>query len=288
MPTRDLFEIGAGAGTVRIAVSAVSEIGLVRRVNEDSVLARPPFFLVADGMGGHQHGDRASQETVRAIREAFPEQSLIEPQRVIEAIGAANLAVRALSDGDAEAGSVAGTTLSGLALVTTDGGRSAHWMIVNVGDSRVYGWGDGGLAQLTVDHSVVQELVDNGVISAEAALVHPERNVVTRALGAGERIDADVWLVPSRGQQSFVVCSDGLTKELTDAQITRILLDSRVADADPAERLVRAAIAAGGSDNVTVMMIDAETVDADGAHDSMTRDRMDLEAGRLEDTLPRR
>ncbi|MBI5161155.1 MAG: serine/threonine-protein phosphatase [Micrococcales bacterium] len=283
-----MVEIAIGAGTVRVAVSAVSEVGLVRQVNEDSVLARPPFFLVADGMGGHLHGDRASQETVRAVREAFPEQSLVEPPRVIEAIGAANLAVRALSDGDPRAQSLSGTTLSGVALVTADGGRSAHWMIVNVGDSRVYGWSEGGLEQLTVDHSVVQELVDSGVITAAAASVHPERHVVTRALGADEQIAADVWLVPARGQQSFVVCSDGLTKELTDTEIARVIAASREDDADPAERLVRAAVAAGGSDNVTVMMIDAETIDADRGHESLTRDRIELEASRLEDTMPRR
>lgn len=289
MSAAEIFEIPVGDGEVRVAVWSSTDVGAVRRVNEDSMLARPPFFGVADGMGGHLFGDRASQTTVAAIAEAVGAALIAEPQEIIAAIGAANDAVRRITDWGATTRSLSGTTLTGLALVTSDGGRSAHWMIVNVGDSRVYAHRDGMLQQLTVDHSVVQELVDAGVITPEFAAIHPDRNVVTRALGAADRVDADVWLLPAHGQQSFVLCSDGLTKELDDARIAAVVEDSRDRGVDPADALVRAAVEAGGTDNVTVLMLDAETVDAD-PYDSLTKDRsgFDVDASRLEDTLPRR
>jgi serine/threonine protein phosphatase PrpC len=168
-------------------------------------------------------------------------------------------------------------------------------MAFNVGDSRTYSWDGRTLAQLSVDHSAVQEMVDLGQITKEQAERHPHRNVVTRALGAEDEVDADIWILPARARQTFLLCSDGLTKELSDDEIARIIVfhDSqaqRESDGLPltlAERLVNAAIAAGGSDNVTVVVVEAELagVSGEGSSDD-TVDRSAL-SGVLEDTRPR-
>jgi protein phosphatase len=145
-----------------------------------------------------------------------------------------------------------GTTLTGLALV--DDGR---WAVLNVGDSRVYRYADGQLTQLTVDHSAVQQLVDAGLLDARAALRHPRRNVVTRSLGTQPPPAPDIALRDPVPGERFVVCSDGLTNELSDAEISRLLADCD----DPqqaAEQLVERAVRAGGRDNVTVIVVQLE------------------------------
>ena len=124
--------------------------------------------------------------------------------------------MRALSDEGEEGTAVAGTTLTGVALVDAGDGAGFHWMVFNIGDSRVYAWDGRTLEQLSVDHSAVQELVDAGLISAEDAERHPDRNVITRAIGADEVVDPDVWLIPATGRQVFLICSDGLSKEVDD------------------------------------------------------------------------
>jgi serine/threonine protein phosphatase PrpC len=157
---------------------------------------------------------------------------------------------------------VAGTTLTGVVQVRRHG--EAQWLVLNVGDSRVYEWDDRGLTQLTLDHSAVQELLDAGLISPAEALVHPERNVITRALGADDDVDVDVWLLPATGARTFLVCSDGLTKELDDTQIVAIVDehgdalasgDDASAPSAVADALVDAALDAGGRDNVTVIVV---------------------------------
>jgi serine/threonine protein phosphatase PrpC len=168
-------------------------------------------------------------------------------------------------------------------------------MAFNVGDSRTYSWDGRTLAQLSVDHSAVQELVDLGEISAQQAATHPHRNIVTRALGAEAEVDPDIWILPARARQTFLLCSDGLTKELSDDEIARIIVfhdsvQQRPSDGLPlslAERLVSAAVAAGGSDNVTVVVVEAELVGLNsgvGADDTVDRDAI---SGVLEDTRPR-
>src|SRR5690606_9407700 len=159
-------------------------------------------------------------------------------------------------------------TLTGVAIVDLDG-AGAHWMTFNVGDSRTYQWDGRRLEQQSVDHSAVQELVASGVIDASEAASHPQRNVVTRALGADDEVEPDVWLVPLRGHQTFLLCSDGLTKELDDDEIARIIAfhdqqSAREPDGPTLpERLVGAAIAAGGRDNVTVVIVESEGVEVD-------------------------
>lgn len=261
--------------TVTFDVSSASDTGLVRQVNEDSFVATPPIFMVADGMGGHAFGDRASQATARVLGELLPTESPTTAAEVLELVGKANIAVQAIS-----ADEFAGTTLAGVALVQEESGLDCHWMAFNIGDSRVYSWDGVELAQVSVDHSAVQELVDEGVITAEEAAVHPSRNVITRAIGIDGELEPDVWLLPAGGAQGFVICSDGLTKELDDATIATVL--AATSDSSPADRLVAAALASGGADNVTVVVVSA-TVEplapADGGPGALP--------AHLEATLPR-
>jgi len=275
------------SGEARLVVSAQTAIGTVRSVNEDSYLAATPLFVVADGMGGHERGDRASQTVVAVLQEQLQEGTLPTPAMVLTAITDANVAVRALT-GDNGQRLISGTTLAGLALVESQEG-SVHWMAFNVGDSRIYSWNGRVLEQLSVDHSAVQELVDAGQITELAARSHPERNVITRAVGAEDLVDADVWLLPIGGAQSFVLCSDGLTKELDDTAIARLLAeygsDGAAHPATIADALVDAANRAGGKDNITVVVLDCSI---EGAHldDDNTNERS-LLAAHLEETRPR-
>lgn len=249
---------------VTVHVSAATDVGSVRHVNEDSWFATPPVFFVADGMGGHSYGDRASQTVAAAFAAQF-DSALFEPttpETVLEAIETANTGVQDLVTDDGP-GAVAGTTLTGISLVDADqmGPEGLHWMIFNIGDSRVYGWNGRSLIQITVDHSAVQEMVTMGLITAEEALIHPDRNVITRAVGSEDQVETDIWLMPARGHQVFLICSDGLTKELDDAQIAELIL-AYGADPEPgmslAELLVQTAVERGGRDNVTVVLVESE------------------------------
>ncbi|CAN5221309.1 protein phosphatase 2C domain-containing protein [soil metagenome] len=287
-------ELALPTGTVEFRYAAHSDRGLKRRINEDSLLAAPPVFVVADGMGGHSFGDRASQATVASFARAFDGATIATPTAVLAAIRDANRSVIGLGDDPQISGSMSGTTLTGVAFVEVGGSENYHWMAFNVGDSRTYGWDGRTLSQLSVDHSAVQELVDLGEITRLQADSHPDRNVVTRALGAEDEVDADVWLLPARGHQTFLLCSDGLTKELSDDEIARIMVfhaaeQLRESDGFPislAERLVNAAIAAGGSDNVSVVVVQSDFVGVGvgAGEDTVDRDAM---PGHLEETRPR-
>ena len=303
MTVESEWEFELPAFTARFTFTAHSDRGPVRRLNEDSFLASPPVFVVADGMGGHALGDRASQAAVAMFADLFTTAAPADPRDVLEAITAANDAVLALSE-ESDLGGISGTTLTGVAFVDVGGTNNYHWMAFNVGDSRTYSWDGRTLSQLSVDHSAVQELVDQGLLTPADAQRHPNRNVVTRALGADEEVDPDVWILPTRPRQTFLLCSDGLTRELPDDEIARIIVfhdadDQRSADSLPmslAERLVNAAIAAGGSDNVTVVVVECELSSTNASSSSEidsdeTRERDSLPGAlldkRLEDTRPR-
>ena len=277
-------ELSLPVGTMRLSVSAATDLGMVRRVNEDSYLAETGLYLVADGMGGHSFGDRASQSVVGTFASSLADGGTLTPERVVQTIHSSNDVVVAMTDDDEE--SVSGTTLAGLALVQSE--TAHHWMAFNVGDSRVYSWDGRRLEQVTVDHSAVQELLDRGQITPIEATEHPHRNVVTRAIGVGDLVDPDIWLLPLAGSQLFLVCSDGLTKELGDDQIATILADRfrLPGDLTIAERLVEAALAAGGSDNVTVVVVESELVGAAHSADEDTNDRGIPH--HLENTRPRK
>ena len=246
--------------TVHLTFSARTDVGSVRKINEDSILAQSPVFLVADGMGGHAQGEVASQTVLRVFDEHIARDLSSTPERILDAIHSSNDAVRDLSAVDDYGTAVSGTTLAGIALVDAGDEVGFHWMVFNVGDSRVYTWTDGVLTQLSVDHSAVQEMVDAGLISVEEAQKHPERNVITRAIGADEFVDADVWLLPAVGTQTFLICSDGLTKELDDESIGRLLATGTGVDAagrSVADLLVDEAIERGGRDNVSVVFVES-------------------------------
>jgi serine/threonine protein phosphatase PrpC len=271
------------AGDTTIEISASTATGHVRAVNEDSFVAEFPLFLVADGMGGHDRGDQASQTVAAVLRDRLVADDLPTSEAVLAAIGEANDAVISLTANSPGSG-MSGTTLAGIVLVVDDDRLASHWMAFNIGDSRIYSWNGRDLEQLSVDHSAVQELVDAGALTDEAAKVHPDRNIITRAVGARTDVDADVWLLPTTGAQCFVLCSDGLTKELDDDEIARILAANGAAESSGSvsDELIEAALAAGGHDNVTVVVLGAKPV-ADHEASESTRERAAL----FEETTPR-
>lgn len=238
--------------TVRTRWGTAVDVGRSRATNEDSVLVEHPLFLVADGMGGHDAGEVASALAVEEFRVLAGRESL-EIADLAAALTRASRRIAALAQ---DGGRNAGTTVALTAITIVDG--TAYWAVMNLGDSRVYRLTDDYFEQVSVDHSVVQELVERGEIPAAAARHHPYRNMVTRALGAGGESDADYWLIPVEPGDRMLVCSDGLTTEVEDDDIGRILRDTD----DPqraAERLVAAALDAGGRDNVSVVVVDALT-----------------------------
>jgi serine/threonine protein phosphatase PrpC len=247
-PTTD-HPITSGEGAVSLDWAAVTDVGLRRAHNEDSYLASAPLFVVADGMGGHTAGDVASDAVVRRMGE-IPAGEWLRPEDVEEALRRATEDIAVAAEGT-ELG--VGTTVTGAFLSLRDG--VPEFTVFNVGDSRVYLHEGGELQQVTVDHSVVQEMVDAGLLRAEDAEDHPDSNVITRAVGFDVDARPDYWRVPLRAGQRLLVCSDGLTKELRPARIAE-LLESVPGAARTASALVRAAVEAGGRDNVTVVVVD--------------------------------
>ncbi|PXA67942.1 PP2C family protein-serine/threonine phosphatase [Cryobacterium arcticum] len=280
--------ITLGDSSVHFSFSASSDVGRVRKVNEDSYLAQAPVFFVADGMGGHAHGDAASQTVIRVFDEHIELNVPSTPERILDAIHSSNDAVRDLSSADDYGTAVSGTTLAGVAFVDAGDDVGFHWMAFNIGDSRIYTWDGRTLEQLSVDHSAVQEMVDAGLIKAADAEKHPDRNVITRAIGADEFVDADVWLLPATGRHAFLICSDGLTKELSGGEISALLASHTVPEdlGTLADVLVAAALAKGGRDNVTVVVVESSLGDL-GDDPDVTRERSSGMHHDLEDTRPR-
>jgi len=225
-----------------------------RARNEDSFCAAPPVYIVADGMGGHAAGGDASTAVVRAFV-GLASLPVVTPEHVAAAVNQAQHDVIAVSRA---VGEHSGSTLAGVIGVEHNG--EPWWMVVNIGDSRVYRLTDGVATQLTVDHSHVQELLDAGEITAAEAAVHPERNVVTRAVGDGDPA-FDAWLLPVQLGERIIVASDGLSKVLTAARIAEVM---ELAGDDAAQRLVGAALLARTTDNVTAVV--AESVSARTRH----------------------
>jgi protein phosphatase len=256
---------------------AASHQGRRRSLNEDGYLATGRVFFVADGMGGHEAGEVASAEALSALS-GLADVDQVEPALVEVFIEIAQKRVRAI---ETDSGNAPGTTLTGVLVDERE--DVPYWLFVNVGDSRTYMLTRGTLAQVSVDHSEVQELVDAGAITMDEARRHPRRNVITRALGAQDDVRADFRYIPVTLHDRVLICSDGLTGELTDEQITTILLEQH----DPeraAGYLVDAAIQAGGRDNITVVVVDVTGVD-DETLGSSTAQRPGAEPD--EDTLPR-
>jgi serine/threonine protein phosphatase PrpC len=229
--------------------SAVTNVGRKRQVNEDSFVAQSPVFAVADGMGGHTAGDIASTAVVTRLAEVI-ETDFVDPDVIEHALA---IAARDISRVSGESALGTGTTVTGAALTLV--GSDPYWAVFNVGDSRVYQLRGRLFEQVTVDHSVVQELVDSGVLTREQAENHPDSNVITRAIGFNELPAPDYWMIPVTEGLRLLICSDGLTKELSDDDIRSHLVAGRTAR-DTAHDLLDAALVRGGRDNVTVVVID--------------------------------
>jgi PPM family protein phosphatase len=243
---------------MHVTVGSATDVGRVRSGNEDAFLADLPVLAVADGMGGHAAGEVASALTVAALSDLVGRDDL-SVEDVVRQLGRANERILDSARDHPEQEGM-GTTVAGVALLggiadagASDGAR--RWAVFNVGDSRVYEHDASGLVQVTVDHSLVQELVDIGVLTAQEAARHPSRNVVTRSLGREPMVDVSVSTRPVTAGQRLVVCSDGLSDELDPAELEAVLRSCP--DAGQAARaLVQAALEAGGHDNVTVLVVD--------------------------------
>jgi protein phosphatase len=226
-----------------------SDVGRVRSVNQDNALAIEGLFAVADGMGGHKGGEVASEVAVRALRERAP---LLTSVDLLEAIHIANDTILGQSLDEPSLRGM-GTTLCVLALVDADG--EERLAIANVGDSRVYLFANGELEQMTDDHSLVAALVREGRLTPEEAEEHPQRNILTRALGIDHEVTVDAWEVAPFVGDRWVLCSDGLFNEVSVDQMSAVL--RRLSDPnEAAHELVRLANDSGGRDNITVLVVD--------------------------------
>ncbi|MHB8762042.1 MAG: Stp1/IreP family PP2C-type Ser/Thr phosphatase [Coriobacteriia bacterium] len=223
-----------------------SHVGLVRPGNEDSFLVAPPLYAVADGLGGHQAGEIASSIAIETLLETAPR--TVEAKALGRAVRQANSAVIAAAEaGRGRAGM--GTTLTA---AMVEGTRVA---LAHVGDSRAYLLHYGQLEQLSQDHSMVADLVRQGQLTAEESRVHPNRSVITRALGSDPNMLADTLEVEAAPGDRLLLATDGLTSMVTDDEIARVLGSERTAQ-EAVDTLVERALVAGGSDNITVVVAD--------------------------------
>jgi protein phosphatase len=222
-----------------------TDVGRQRRSNEDSSYASAPVFVVADGMGGAQAGEVASQMVVEAFDQGLPEDGSPE-ERLSVVVQKANQEIYARSRSDAASAGM-GTTVTA-AYLDDDAVVLAH-----VGDSRGYLLRDGELSRLTEDHSLVEELLRGGKLTEEEALDHPQRSVITRALGIEPIVEIDTWTYPLRAGDVVLLCSDGLTSMLSEQQVQQVLAETPDL-AEAGGRLIAEANAAGGRDNITVVL----------------------------------
>jgi PPM family protein phosphatase len=238
-----------------------TDTGRQRRGNEDSAFARAPLFVIADGMGGAQAGEVASRIAVETFQGDLPEQGSPE-ERLTAVVQTANRRIYDISRTEHERAGM-GTTLTAVYL---DGAEIA---VAHVGDSRAYLFRDGELELLTQDHTLVGELVKRGKLTEEQAAEHPQRSIITRALGIDAEVEVDTWTYTGRAGDVVMLCSDGLTSMITEDQITEILAHETDLDT-AAARLIDEANEAGGRDNITVILFALEEVGGDGVVDEPT------------------
>lgn len=262
--------------SVVLNVASLTDTGLTRTANEDSMLVASPVFLVADGMGGHEAGDRASAAVVEAFEPLRGR--TVEVADIGEALSQAAAVVEDIS---AEHRRGAGSTVTGVALVEHEG--TPHWLVFNVGDSRVYRHLGNDLSQLTIDHSLGQELVDAGELRPEDLASFSQRNVITRAIGAPDST-ADSWLLPVIDGERLLLCSDGLTGEVSDEAI-RATLTMNGRPETAAAALVSRALKAGGRDNISVVVIDVVAGGARTRPDDSTAGRVAASASLTDSML---
>jgi protein phosphatase len=234
-----------------------TDTGRQRRHNEDSMFARPPLFVVADGMGGAQGGEVASRTAVEIFQQGLEDGDVPE-RRLAARVQEANAVIHERSQSDAQLAGM-GTTITA-AYVGAEEIAIAH-----VGDSRAYCLRDGRLVRLTDDHSLVEDLVREGRLTPEEAEDHPQRSIITRALGPEPAVDVDTSTHRARSGDIYLLCSDGLTGMLPEARVEQILRERSVLRA-AGEALLAAANEAGGRDNITVVLFRLEDVGED-AHE---------------------
>jgi len=250
---------------VRFNVGARTDVGRVREGNEDGYMVHEPLFAVADGMGGHQGGEVASRLALETLEPVAQGGDSEPTSRLAEVVREANRELLHAASQDPQLAGM-GTTLT--AFITR--GDEIH--LAHVGDSRAYLLREGELRQLTEDHTVVQRLVDEGRISPEEAEIHPQRSILTRALGVDDDVRVDEAMIEVRPGDRILLCSDGLTGMVPEEDMRRILSEHR----DPqeaADALVDAANEAGGQDNITAVVVDVEDSDASAAEDRATSTR---------------
>lgn len=225
-----------------------TDVGCIREHNEDSLVVAPPLFAVADGMGGHAAGEVASEIAVQVVSELAP--TTPDSQALGAAVEAANEAIiQAAFEGRGREGM--GTTMTAALL------EGERLVIAQVGDSRAYLLHQGRLQQLTRDHSLMADMIEAGQLTPEEARVHPQRSVITRALGSAPHTRPDLYEINVEAGDRLLLCSDGLTTMLHDSEIEAIM--SRTWDPQHcAAQLVGEAVAAGGYDNVTVVVANVE------------------------------
>jgi PPM family protein phosphatase len=253
--------------TVLGHVGGITDPGRKRRRNEDAYVIEPPLFAVADGMGGAQAGEVASRLAAAALKESGVERG--GEERIVSVIQEANRRIYDRSNADPNASGM-GTTMT-VALVENGQVAFGH-----VGDSRAYLIRDGMMEQLTEDHSLVAELMRSGKLSPEEAETHPQRSVITRALGTDPDVDVDTFTVAAQTGDVFLLCSDGLTTMVSNETILDLVERNRASMDKALRALVGAANKGGGEDNITVVAF--EITDGVSARDGET----------LEQALPSR
>lgn len=263
------------------SVGARSDVGRMRDGNEDSYLVQDPFYVVADGMGGHVAGDVASRIAVQTISERTQDGSTASPDGLERAVKAANEAIwqKALDDPSLHG---MGTTCT-LVLV---GESEIH--LAHVGDSRAYLYRDSELSQITDDHTLVGRMVREGRLRPEDAERHPQRNIVTRVLGVDENVEVDLRTIPVQEGDTVLICSDGLTS-MVDADAIKDVLSRSADPQQAADELIDIANEAGGEDNITAVVLTFDGGDAagrSGAAHSLTQEVAPADlAGRRDETM---
>lgn len=265
---------------MNVRVGARTDVGQIRSGNEDTYLSAMPLFAVADGMGGHLAGEVASATAVDAIVAAAGHTSSPSESELRDYMVEANRAVWDKAQDDQDLRGM-GTTCT---LISMDGDQ-VH--LAHVGDSRAYLYRRGELSQLTEDHTLVERMVREGRLKPEEAQHHPQRSIITRALGVDARVEVDAQTQAVQPGDRLLLCSDGLTSMIDDAAIKETLQ----AVADPqaaADQLVDLANAAGGEDNITVVVIDIESDTGDAARSVAASEKTKAEGSPEESASPKR
>lgn len=262
--------IDAAGLAVSMSWAAVTHAGLVRPTNQDAFAVCRGGFVVCDGMGGHNGGEKASRIGVDTAAAVWAG-SMPSVADVVASVAQANSEVLKAAQGSHLLEGMGSTlVLAGLA----DNGGAPTLVCVNLGDSRVYAREDGQIRQLSHDHSVVQELLDEGAIRGDEVATHPQRHVVTRALGTDETPDPDVWMLPTRAGVRVALTTDGIHGEIATAEVWAAL--ELAEPAAVCDHLVAATLASGARDNFTVVVVDIDAVEP-----------LHTAGALLDDTLPR-